>query len=63
MRKQKDTKLLKATNGIIKRELLEVISKIDLYFMKKVVRRKYVYDYVMKYGPNKVLKKLLQSYR
>ena len=62
-RKQKDTKLLKAINGITKRELVEVIPKIDLNFMKKVVKRDCVYDYVIKYGQSKELKQLLQSYR
>lgn len=63
IRKQKDTKLLKAINGITKRELVEVIPKIDSDFMRKIVKRDHVYDYVMKYGQNKELKELLQSYR
>lgn len=63
IRKQKDTKLLKSINDITKRKLVEVIPKIDLDFMRKVVKRDCVYDYVMKYGQNKVLKELLQSYR
>jgi ribose 5-phosphate isomerase RpiB len=63
IRKQKDTKLLKAINDITKRELVDVIPKIDLDFMRKVVKRDYVYDYVMKYGQNNELKELLQSYR
>lgn len=63
MRKQKDTKLLKAINGITKRKLVDVIPKIDIDFIRKVVKRDYVYDYVMKCGQNKELKELLQSYR
>lgn len=63
IRKQKDTKLLKVINGITKRKLAEVIPKIDIDFMRKVVKRDYVYDYVMKYGQNKELKELLQLYR
>ncbi|NMM64137.1 RpiB/LacA/LacB family sugar-phosphate isomerase [Clostridium sp. P21] len=63
IRKQRDTKLLKAINSITKRELIEVIPKIDLDFMGKVVKRDSVYDYVMKYGQNKELKELLQSCR
>lgn len=63
IRKQKDTKLLKAINGITKRELVEVIPKIDLDFMRKVIKRDYVYDYAMKYGHNEELKELLQSYQ
>lgn len=63
IRKQKDTKLLKAINGITKRKLVDVIPKIDIDFMRKVVKRDYIYDYVMKYGQNKELMELLQSYR
>lgn len=63
IRKQRDTKLLKTINSITKRELVEVIPKIDLDFMRKVVKRDFVYDYVMKYGQNKELKELLKSYR
>jgi len=63
IRKQKDTKLLKSINAITKRELVDVIPQIDLDFMRKVVKRDNVYDYVMKYGQNKELKELLQSYR
>lgn len=56
-------KLLKAINGITKRELVDAIPKIDSDFMRKIVKRDHVYDYVMKYGQNKELKELLQSYR
>lgn len=63
IRKQRDTKLLKAINSITKRELVDVITQIDLDFMRKVVKRDYVYNYVMKYGKNKELNDLLQSYR
>ena len=63
MRKQNDTKLLKAINDFSKRDLAEIIPKMDHDFMQKVVSRDYVYDYIMKYGQNKVLKLLLKSYR
>ncbi|WP_243186967.1 hypothetical protein [Clostridium muellerianum] len=54
--------MLKIINSITKRELVEVIPKIDLDFMRKVVKRDYVHDYIMKYGKNKELKELLKSY-
>ncbi|MDD3223303.1 MAG: RpiB/LacA/LacB family sugar-phosphate isomerase [Clostridium sp.] len=62
-RKQKDTKLLKHINGIIKKKLVEVIPKMDLDFMRKIVNRDCVYDYVIKYGQNKELNEMIQSYR
>ncbi|MGE5628400.1 MAG: RpiB/LacA/LacB family sugar-phosphate isomerase [Solirubrobacterales bacterium] len=63
LRKQNDTKFLSAINEITKRDLVEVIPKMDADFMKKIVGRDYVYDYVMKYGQNRVLKVLLKTYR
>lgn len=63
LRKQDDTKMLKAISELAKKELEEVIPKMDLDFMRKVVKRDYVYDYVMKYGQNRVLKVLLKTYR
>lgn len=63
IRKQKDTHLLKAINRITKRELTDVIPKIDLDFMRKVVKRDCVYSYIMEYGQNNALKELLKSYR
>jgi ribose 5-phosphate isomerase RpiB len=63
VRKQKDTKLLKSINAITKRELVDVITRIDLDFMRKVVSRDNVYNYVLKYSHNEELKEILQSYR
>lgn len=61
-RKQKDTEILKYMNSITKRELKDVIPKMDVEFIRKVVNRSNVFDYVIKYGENNELKKLLQSY-
>lgn len=62
-RKKKDTELLKAINSITKRNLKDVIPKLDISFMKKVVSRENVYRYVMEYGQDDELNRLLQSYR
>ena len=62
-RKQKDTNLLKSINIITKRELKDIILKIDADFIKKVVSRNNVFEYVMKYGQDNELTELLQSYR
>lgn len=62
-RKQKDTNLLKSINIITKRELKDIILKIDADFIKKVVSRNNVFEYVMKYGQDNELIELLQSYR
>lgn len=48
-------------NYITKRELKNVIPKMDVDFMKKVLSRDNVFKYVMKYGQNNELKKLLQT--
>lgn len=61
-RKQKDTEILKYMNSITKRELKDVIPKMDVEFIRKVVNRSNVFDYVIKYVENNELKKLLQSY-
>ena len=63
IRKQEDTQLLKSINSITKRELKDVIPQMDMDFIKKAISRDNVYEYVMKYGQNSDLKKLLQSYR
>ncbi|MDY2629987.1 MAG: RpiB/LacA/LacB family sugar-phosphate isomerase [Clostridium sp.] len=60
-RKQKDANILKHMNYITKRELKNVIPKMDVDFMKKVLSRDNVFKYVMKYGQNNELKKLLQT--
>lgn len=61
-RKQKDTEILKYMNSITKRELKDVIPNMDVEFIRKVVNRSNVFDYVIKFGENNELKKLLQSY-
>lgn len=63
IRKQKDTKLLKSINSITKRELKDIIPKIEVDFMRKVVSRDNVFDYLIKYAQDNELIKLLQSYR
>ena len=40
----------------------EIIPKIDVNFMKKVINRRNVFEYVMKYGQDIELMKLLQEY-
>lgn len=63
IRKQKDTKRLKLLNFITKRKLKDVIPEVELDFMKKVVNRDNVFEYVIKYGQDKELTELLKSYR
>ena len=62
VRKQKDTNLLKYLNSITKRDLKDIIPKIDVEFMKKVINRRNVLDYIMKCGQDIELMKLLQEY-
>ena len=62
VRKQKDTNLLKDLNSITKRDLKDIIPKIDVEFMKKVINRRNVLDYIMKCGQDIELMKLLQEY-
>lgn len=62
-RKQKDTEILKYMNSITKRKLKDVIPQMDVEFIKKLVNRSNVFDYVMKYGENNELKSLLKSFR
>lgn len=61
-RKQKDTETLKYMNSITKRELKDVIPQMEIEFIKKVLSRDNVFNYVMKYGKNNELKNLLKSY-
>lgn len=63
LRKQKDTKALKFMNSLTKRKLKDVIPQMDVDFMKKIVKRNNVFEYVMEYGQDNTLKLLLQSYR
>ena len=63
IRKQRDTNLLKSINSITKRKLKEVLPKMDIDFIKKIVSRDIVFEYVMKYGQDNEIMALLQSYR
>lgn len=63
IRKQKDTNLLKYINSITKRKLKDVIPKMDDRFMKKIISRDNVLEYVMKYGQDNELIELLKVYR
>lgn len=63
VRKQKDTNLLKSINSITKRKLKDVIPKMDVNFMKKIINRDSVFEYVMKYGEDNELIELLKLYR
>lgn len=62
-RKRKDTRLLEKINLTTKRSLKEVIPKMDINFMKKVVARENVYEYVMRYGKDMELLNVLKPYR
>ena len=62
-RKQKDTQILKFMNSITKRELKDVIPQMDIDFIKKIVNRDNVFNYVMKHGEDNELKELLKTYR
>ena len=62
-RKQKDTQILKFMNSITKRELKDVIPQMDIDFIKKIVNRDNVFNYVMKHGEDTELKELLKTYR
>ncbi|MDO5516055.1 MAG: RpiB/LacA/LacB family sugar-phosphate isomerase [Clostridium sp.] len=61
-RKMKDTKLLKELNSIIKRSLIEILPEVDEDFLKHVLKKENVYEYVMKHGQDDELKSLLFSY-
>lgn len=63
LRKQKDTELLKRMNHITKRTLAEVMPYLDADFIKKVISRDCVYEYIMQYGTNQEVKELLRKYR
>lgn len=63
VRKQKDTQILKFMNSITKRKLKDVIPQMDIDFIKKIVNRDNVFNYVMKCGEDNELKELLKTYR
>lgn len=62
-RKQRDTNLLKSINSITKRNLKEIIPKLDMDFMQKVIGRNNFFEYVVEYGQDDELIKLLKLYR
>ena len=62
IRKQKDTNLLKYINTIGKRQLKDIIPQLDLSFVKKVLSRDKVMEYVYEFGENKELVELLKCY-
>lgn len=60
-RKMKDTRLLKQLNNIAKRSLIEVLTEVDKDFLKHVLTKENVYDYVMENGKGDELKSYLSS--
>lgn len=61
-RKMKDTRILKELNSLTKRSLMDILPEIDKDFLKGVLRKKNVYEYVMKYGKYEELKSYLHSF-
>lgn len=60
IRKMQDTKRLKEINHISKKTLTEVLPELEKEFIASVLERKIVYDYIMEYGKNQELKKLME---
>lgn len=58
-RKQRDARMLKDINRITKRSLAEILPKLDRELVKSALERKIVYDYVMEYGKNEELKRVM----
>lgn len=63
LRKKEDAELVKKINTITKRGLAEVLPELDIRFMKHVVSRDSLYDYVVDYGTNQEVIALVQKYR
>lgn len=62
-RKKRDTELLKKINAVTKRSLIEILPELDREFVKTVIQRKCVYDYIMKNSSNWELKELIEEIR
>ncbi|BCN32694.1 RpiB/LacA/LacB family sugar-phosphate isomerase [Anaeromicropila herbilytica] len=62
LRKQRDTKMLKAINQATKRSLVEVLPVLDSDLVKSALKRKEIIDYVLQYGTNVELKNTLETY-
>lgn len=62
-RKQRDTRLLKEINAVTKKGMTEVLPQLQESLIDKVLQRDIVYQYIMKYGTNKVLLNMLREFR
>lgn len=62
-RKQKDTQMLKDIWRISKKSLAQVLTELDRELALSVLERVNVYDYVMQYGKDQELAKVLQELR
>ena len=62
-RKRQDTIILKKINAATKKRLTDVLPLLDQAFVKSVLQRDCVYQYVIQNSQNKHLKEILQSYR
>lgn len=59
-RKKSDTILLKQINAGAKRNLAEILPKLDAKFVKLVFERECVFDYIKKNGTNKSVIELIE---
>lgn len=54
--------MLKDINCITKRSLAEILPELDRGLVKSALEREIVYDYVMEYGRNEELKRMIGSF-
>lgn len=62
-RKKQDTLRMKELNYLTKRNVMEIVEKIDNDLLQKVLQRKNVIDYILKNGQNNELISFIQDRR
>ena len=62
-RKKEDTKKIKELNQLSKKDIIEFLDKLDQQMINKILSKKNVIDYILKYGKDKRIKQWILSRR
>ena len=63
MLKEEDTKKIKELNQLSKKDIIEFLDKLDQQMINKILSKKNVIDYILKYGKDKRIKQWILNRR
>jgi hypothetical protein len=62
-RKKEDTKKIKELNQLAKKDVITFLDELDQQMINKILSKKNVIDYILKYGKDKRIKQWILSRR